>query len=355
VVDAVTAQAPQFSGFRVLALQVVGERVVEVTPDLAALVATQRPLRAVVRIEGARSPLAVTAVWAALEPLMQRWRAAGVRLAGVEIDHDCATAALAEYATWLRELRGVLPADVALSLTALPAWLDSPRLIEVLAAADSSVLQVHAVDQPRSGLFDAERAAGWIAAWDGLGRPFHVALPAYGVRIATGADGALHAVDAEGPVERSGAAGTELRADPRAVAGLLQRLAAQPPAHLAGYLWFRLPVAGDQRSWSPVTLAAVRDGGPLAARFVVQASAAANGAHDLLLRNDGNLDAAPPVVDLPAHCRLGDALGRYRLELAGDGRLRFSPESDASLRAATRMQIGWVRCERALEHKWSIR
>ncbi len=292
---------------------------------------------------------------ARLEPLLQRWRAAGVRLAGVEIDHDCATAALGDYASWLRELRSVLPADVALSITALPAWLESPKLSEVLAAADSSVLQVHAVDQPRRGLFDAERAAGWIAAWDGQGRPFHVALPAYGVRIATGADGALHAVDAEGPVERTGAAGTELRADPMAVAGLLRSLAQHPPAHLAGYLWFRLPVAGDQRSWSPATLAAVRDGAPLAANFVVQASAAANGAHDLVLRNDGNLDAAPPSVNLPAHCRLGDALGRYRLELAGDGRLRLTPDSDASLRAATRMQIGWVRCERALEHEWSIR
>lgn len=355
VVESVKAQAPRFSGWRVLALQVVGERVVEVTPDLAALAAAQRPVRAVVRIEGARAPLAVAALWPQLAPLMQRWRAAGVRLAGIEIDHDCATAALGDYAGWLRELRGVLPADVALSLTALPAWLESPALAEVLAAADASVLQVHAVDQPQRGLFDAARAAGWIEAWDALGRPFHVALPAYGVRIATDAYGALHAVDAEGPVERTGAAGAELRADPRAVAGLLRRLAQQPPAHLTGYLWFRLPVAGDQRSWSPATLAAVRDGAPLAARFVVQASATAGGAHDLVLRNDGNLDAAPPTVELPAHCRLGDALGRYRLEIADDGGLRLSPGGDALLRAATRMQIGWVRCEHALEHEWSIR
>ena len=85
------------------------------------------------------------------------------------------------------------------------------------------------------------------------------------------------------------------------------------------------------------------------------ASTTASGAHDLVLRNDGNLDAAPPTVELPADCRLGDALGRYRLDVAGDGRLRLSPDGDAWMRAATRMQIGWVRCERALEHEWSIR
>ena len=115
-------------------------------------------MRLVVRIEGARGPLAVPALWAELEPLLARWRAGGVDVAGIEIDHDCATAALDDYASWLRELRDAMPRDLKLSVTALPSWLESPALDQVLGAVDDSVLQVHAVQRPDHALFDAASA-----------------------------------------------------------------------------------------------------------------------------------------------------------------------------------------------------
>lgn len=126
VVSAVTAQQGDFAGWRVLGLQLVGSDVIETRPDLAALAGPGKPVRLVVRIDGARVPLAVPALLARLSPLIVRWRAAGLDLTGIEIDHDCATSALADYASWLQQLRRGLPGELRLSITALPSWLDDP-------------------------------------------------------------------------------------------------------------------------------------------------------------------------------------------------------------------------------------
>ena len=353
VVGAVQTQAGQFSGWRLLALQVVGERMIEVAPDLVALKATRLPLRMVVRIEGARLRPAAGALAMRIGELRQRWLAAGLRIDGIEIDHDCASAALGEYAQWLRDLRAALPDTGLWSITALPAWMESPDLEALREAVDESVLQVHAVDRPQTGLFDKTGAWYWIFDWARRSpQPFRVALPAYGVRVGVDGGGKVRAVDAEG-IERVGPGGSELRADPREVAALIETIAEETPAGMRGWVWFRLPVAGDARGWSAPTLAAAIAGEPLQAEFSVQVTLAANGASDLVLRNDGNLDSPLPAIDLPAHCRLGDALGRYRMDDAAAG-LRLVPADDAWLPAGGRLVVGWTRCAQPLEPRWSI-
>ena len=355
VVAAVSLQQSVFAGWRVLGLQVIGSQKLVIRPDLAALASSARPVRLVVRIEGARGPLAVPELMAGLSPLVDEWRGAGLDLSGIEIDHDCATAALDDYASWLRELRGAMPRELRLSITALPSWLDSPALEQVLAAVDDSVLQVHAVQRPDRTLFDAASARVWTLAYAArTAKPFALALPAYGVRVDTDAQGRVRAVDAEADIERSSASGRELRADPREVARLLRDLADDGPEHLSGYLWFRLPVAGDRRGWSATTLASVIAGKALQAHFVVESTINEGGSLDLQVRNLGTLDAQPPLVDLPSHCRLGDALGRYRLQ-STKAALQLAPDPDAWLAAGERMDIGWVRCDEALEREWVVR
>lgn len=355
VVSAVAAQQSDFAGWRVLGLQLVGSDVIETRPDLAALASPGKPVRLVVRIDGARLPLAAPALLARLSPLIARWRSAGLDLTGIEIDHDCATSALADYASWLQQLRSGLPGELRLSITALPSWLDSPALDQLLAAVDDSVLQVHAVERPDRSLFDGNKARQWTLAFARRTQhPFAVALPAYGVRVDTDAQGRVSAVDAEADIERSGAGGRELRADPREVASFLRQLASDRPENLSGYLWFRLPVAGDRRGWSAAMLGAVIAASPLESRFVVSSTRNAGGSVDLAIRNLGTLDAPPPAVDLPAHCRLGDALGRYRLQSTPAG-LRLAPDADAWLPVGETMAIGWVRCAQTLEREWVIR
>ena len=351
VSNALSAQSASFSGWRVLGLQVVGTRFVKAGPDLAALKRSGKALRLVVRIEGARLPIDVPTLLTTLNPLIAQWRAAQLPLLGIEIDHDCASAALGDYAPWLRALRGALAADLKLSITALPTWLESEALSAVLAAVDDSVLQVHAVERPDRALFDPQRALQWTRSYaERAPHPFWIALPAYGVRVASTAQGQVVAVDAEGLFDHSGAAGRELRADPRQVADYLAKLPRS--AQLQGFVWFRLPLQGDRRAWSATTLAAVIARQPLTARFVVAARVAANGAFDLSVRNIGNLDAPAPSIELPASCRLADGLGRYRVQQEAAA-LRLLP-SDAWLAVGEVARVGWARCDLALAQEWSL-
>lgn len=340
-------------GWRVLALQVVGTTMRTAGVDLAALAASARPVRAVIRIEGSRLPIDVATLGNELGPLLERWRAAGVLLVGIEIDHDCASAALADYSRWLTGLRTALPADLPLSITALPAWLDSPALETLLAGVDHSILQVHAVQRPQQGLYDPDQALRWIRAWDRRSaRPFLAALPAYGVRVRTDASGALLTVDAEGEIDRSGSAGVEMRVEPPALARLLDALTADRPAQFDGIVWFRLPLPGDRRALSHASWAALIAASPLRADWRVQSNVQTQGSVDLWLHNAGNLDARPPPVELPVSCRFADALPPYRLHQSAV--LTLQPEADAWLRAGQRLRIGWARCSAAPPTEWSL-
>ena len=159
-----------------------------------------------------------------------------------------------------------------LSITALPAWLDSPELPALLSTVDSSVLQVHAVSDPRRGLFDPDQARQWAKAWSRItSKPFYLALPAYGVALLPGAGGAP-VVESEVPIERGGKR-RELLADPQQLSRLGSELRNDPPAHLAGLIWFRLPLASDRRAWSLTTLGAVARGDALDSRLALKLSA----------------------------------------------------------------------------------
>lgn len=342
------ASRKQLTELRVLALERdPGGRWVDAAPDLAALAADGRPVVLVVRIDGFRPPDLgeAAAIAARLSERAADWQAAAVRLAGLELDHDCARSRLPDYVGLLDALKPALPA-LPLSITALPDWTGAPGWAELLARVDHAVLQVHAVDRPERGIFEAERAeaqARAFAAQSG-GRPWRLALPAYGLALRTDREGRVTGIEAERPRGASPDRGwQEWRADPVAVAELLRRLWAEPPPGLAGVLWFRLPRAGDRRAWSWTTLAAVIDGAPLAADFAVESRPSPGGALDLWIANRGNLDAAPPVIRIDGVCAFGDALPPWRRELA-EGQ-RFVADSGGHLRAGSRQPIGWLRCE----------
>ena len=181
-----------FSNLRVLALQAfpgAGWSRARINPVL--LKADGRPLIAVVRLDGQLKALEQDEVIAQIQQVLGDWQAQGLTPAGVEIDHDAGNVRLPAYGTFLGQLRQVLPANLRLSITALPAWLDSPALPGLLETVDSSVLQVHAVSDPRQGLFDPKQARHWAQRWsDVTTRPFYLALPAYGVALLTQESGA---------------------------------------------------------------------------------------------------------------------------------------------------------------------
>jgi hypothetical protein len=222
----------------------------------------------------------------------------------------------------------------------------SNDLDAVLAAADEAVLQVHAVQSPHAGLFDARTARVWIDRFSARARkPFRVALPNYGTRVSWDEDGRLVAVRSEATVLTSGETSSELAAAPAQVAALLATLRDDPPGKLAGIVWFRLPTVNDDRAWSLSTWRAVVTGSPLQQELAVfsQAGAVA-GAADLVLRNDSDVDVSlPRVIALPAGCTLADGINGYVL-IRRNGLPLLQRAQDGWLRARRQRAIGWARC-----------
>ncbi|MFN7782730.1 MAG: DUF3142 domain-containing protein [Lysobacterales bacterium] len=351
VAAAVRERSADFSGLRVLVLQQIGDERIALAPDRDALRARGLPLRLVLRIEGSRPRASAESLAQRMGETAQHWRTHGLQVVGVEVDHDCASAALADYAEWLQTFRAALPSGLALSVTALPSWLEAPEgLARVREVADETVLQVHAVEAWRSALVDLEPSLRWARAWQAHApRPFRIALPAYALRVQLGRDGRPAAVDAEGALDRSGARAQARHADPAEVAAIVRALQAAELPQLQGLLWFRLPVEGDRRSWAPATLAAVMRGAVPPARIELQAVARGAGLQDLLLRNAGAIDAqAPSRIALPAHCALVEGVGEYAAAPASAVLLSRQPPW---LAPGDALALGFARCAAALPER----
>ncbi|RON93199.1 DUF3142 domain-containing protein [Pseudomonas fluorescens] len=333
-----------FSTLRVLALQAFpNDGWHRARIDAPLLQHDGRPLIAVIRLDGQLKSLDQSQVTAQILQVVADWQAQGLTLSGVEIDHDAGNARLPQYIEFLTHLRSALPAPLPLSITALPAWLGSSQLPALLATVDSSVLQVHAVSDPRRGLFDPEQARRWASAWGKISsKPFYLALPAYGVALLPDAGGAP-VVESEVPVERDGQR-RELLADPLQLSQLAKELREDPPAHLAGLIWFRLPLANDRRAWSLTTLRAVARGDALSSQLGLAFSDHA-GLQDIALRNVGNLDSAWPtrITVKASACEGADALAGYSLQQSAD-LLTFTRLRDGRLPAGGQRAIGWARC-----------
>lgn len=77
---------------------------------------------------------------------LDRWRAAGNRVAGLQVDFDSRTRGLGDYAAFLTDLRARLPRRYRLSITGLMDWgaNGDPKALEALAGTiDEIVIQTY--------------------------------------------------------------------------------------------------------------------------------------------------------------------------------------------------------------------
>ena len=309
--QAVATAPGELGGLRVLAVEVEPARAAWAEVDVAALVAAGRPVTAVVRVDGARLPAAVP--MAAVVARVLAWRAAGVAVVGVEIDHDCASAALPDYAAWLARSRP--PAPLRFSITALPAWADAPGLGAVAAAVDEVVVQVHTVRAPV--LFDRAAAQAALVRFAATvpATSLRVALPTYDAVV----DGAL------------------ARSRPTEVAAMVRWLERGGAPPIRGVVWFRLPVAGEPRAWPTATLVAVIRGAPLQAAVATDVVATGPGRVDLIIRNTGTLPAPWPALALGGVVGSADLIGGY----VARAERRFTPPARELAPGATAV-VGWA-------------
>ncbi len=123
-----------------------------------------------VRVETLRWP---PPVYDQLLATLARWRAAGGRIAGVQIDFDARTRHLADYASFLADLRTRLPADCRLGITGLLDWSangDPAGLAALAGVVDEAVLQIY---QGRSVIPGYQ---SYLASLDRLPLPFRIGI-----------------------------------------------------------------------------------------------------------------------------------------------------------------------------------
>ncbi len=351
LIEALNASAPRVNGWRILVAEVDAEgKAFRPAADFVAIAAVGRPVVAVLRIQPQVQAGNEAALVAEALAVARAWKQSPITLAGIEIDHDASLRGLPDYLHFLRTLRAALDPDLRLSATLLPAWLEAPEVLaDITAAVDETVLQLHAVraDGP---LFDAESAHGQIAAFARLTRhPFRIALPIYGSRVAITPHGRIGGVESESPGSVPDA--LELReryAAPAAVASFLARIERQRPAKLRGIIWFRLPTAGDKRSWSRSTWHAVMAGQALAVHLTAELRAGPKpGWQQVVLRNVGTIDAEMPTeLRIDAACRTASGASPHSFYVAEalPATTLWLRSQRALLRAGEELTVGSVRC-----------
>lgn len=85
-------------------------------------------------------------LWNAVRAMLARWRAAGNRLEGLQIDFDAATPGLGRYRVFLEQVRRELPPATRLSITGLLDWSangDPAELARLAGLVDEVVIQTY--------------------------------------------------------------------------------------------------------------------------------------------------------------------------------------------------------------------
>ncbi|WP_314384530.1 DUF3142 domain-containing protein [Pseudomonas brenneri] len=104
---------------------------------------------------------------------VQRWKAAGNPVVGIQIDFDARTQYLHEYVDFLKDLRQRLPKDLRLSITGLMDWssnADPAAIAQLKGVVDEVVVQTY---QGRHSIPDY---AAYLPRMNRLGLPFKIGL-----------------------------------------------------------------------------------------------------------------------------------------------------------------------------------
>ena len=374
--QAIRQHGPRLSRLIVLNAQVnwSGRRpsIIRVTIDYDLLQQAGRPVGLALRIgpypgpfppEGEPTDLLADVA----ETLVRDAKHGGLSPAELQIDFDCAESKLDGYRVWVEAIRRRI-APVPVTITALPTWLKRPAFARLARAADGFVLQVHSLQRPRGPdhamtLCDPQAARTAVDEAARLGLPFRVALPTYGYVIGFAEDGRFLGLAAEGPPPSwpPTVDVREARADPAAMARLIQAWRGSRPICLTGIIWYRLPTADDSLNWRWPTLAAVMAGRVPRPQVKAKVRRPETGLVEIDLRNSGLADAPlPPVLTITWHGPpplAGDPLAGFEwIELDDSAvKLRWPATSRITrLPPDSTVTIAWMRFERDTEVRINV-
>ncbi len=297
-----------------------------------------------------------------IRSLLDRAREHQVQLKELQLDFDCPQSKLADYQAWLREIKPVI-SPTRFVITTLPAWLDEPSFPGLVSIPDSYVLQVHSVPTiPESGhavLCDTALARLWVGKASALGLPFSVSLPTYWCLAGYNPEGHLISVamDSVQPAWPPGTRTLEYSVDHDEIADLVHDWLNNRPKGLQEILWYRLPVATDERNWHWPTLLAVMQG--RRPSHLLQVVCEGSAPVDFRIRNSGEAEERlnGTVRIQWSHSALvsADSLPGWTFSQKGD-QAEFTPQSKEGLRLSPEAEIaiGWIRFDTKPELETSI-
>jgi hypothetical protein len=278
----------------------------------------------------------------------------GLTVSEFQLDFDCAQKKLSGYSLWLEAMRTTV-GPTRFVITTLPAWLNEPAFVPLVRLADSYVLQVHSVPissgTGQSFLLDIDLARQWTKTAAKLGIPFSVALPTY--RCLAGYDTtgkllgvAMDSVDLAWP---PGTRTIEFSTSSDDTATLVKEWLSARPAELKEVIWYRIPVATDQRNWRWPTLTAIMAGRK--PRHSLQAVQSGDNPVDLSIKNMGEADkqigAKLTVTWTGASIVALDALPGWTVAASGEYAVFTRIEKiPLELPPGSERSIGWLRFDR---------
>lgn len=323
-----------------------GGRIIDINPDYSFLVSNTIKIIPVFRIDGHSPDSSWESVISHIETVVRKIKEKNVTIQGIEIDYDCADSKLSYYAVVLCKIRQLIDSSLTLSITTLPSWINKSGLSQVLKEVNYSILQVHSVMGPEKGLFDDKSAFNTIIRYNSITPvPFRVALPAYGSLILFDDKG--KAVSVENEIVRAlrnHSCAKEYEVNPVIVNNMINNLNKKSLKKLQGYVWFRLPVTEDKRSWELTTLLAVINNKKLFSHLKV-ISEKKDGIFDIKLQNVGNIDAMISYIDVAAeNCTIEEPLSCFAIKKV-DRVLRFTLQSPIKIRAGHTIPVGWLKCD----------
>ena len=118
----------------------------------------------------------------------------GQRVVGLQLDYDCPTKHLQEYALFLKNLRAVFPRENIISITALLDWFRPQTGIEsVIRQVDEYVPQFYDIApehsaKDKTGIAQIIAPARWAGIFNSYGRPYRIGIASFGRIVEIGQD-----------------------------------------------------------------------------------------------------------------------------------------------------------------------
>jgi hypothetical protein len=234
--------------------------------------------------------------------------------------------------------------------TTLPSWLDEPAFRPLVAESNGYVLQVHSLQLPQDSreaveIFSVATARAAVNKAATLGVPFRVAMATYGCEVWFDAGGRVSEVISEDTSQESTPARRSFAlADPVASAELVREWTVRRPAGMQGLIWYRLPVASDQRNWSWQTFERVIRGEATRSSPVLEITPGP-GARDGFVLNPEHFPLRlPSRILIKTPLAAADGAGPYRVVSEGSG-TRFELRDDIWpwLEPDKGIPFGWMR------------